>query len=148
MCVCVYTVFVELTLNDVGDHECGAGVVTDETTAGQIVFNLQGKQIPAERKTERTKESVGGRKDRKHGGYEVNARFINSTVKSNSITINCRYLYTNAHTDTLNLLTPFSVNHCTVGCTHIHTHTVYVAGMHLLPGHDASFQLRKNEKAL
>lgn len=105
VCVCVHTVCVTLTLNDVGDHERGAGVVTDETTAGQIAFNLQGKQIPAERKTQRTKESVGGRKDRKRGGYEVNARFINSTVRSNSISINSRHLYTHTHSDTLNLLT-------------------------------------------
>lgn len=32
-----------LTLNDVGDHEGGAGVITNETTTSQVVFNLQGK---------------------------------------------------------------------------------------------------------
>lgn len=54
---------VALTLNDVGDHEGGAGVVADEAAAGQITFNLQGKQIPGEKTTERTKGSVGGTKD-------------------------------------------------------------------------------------
>lgn len=48
-----------LTLNDVGHHEGGAGVVADETTAGQIAFNLQGKQIPGEETTERTKGERG-----------------------------------------------------------------------------------------
>lgn len=35
-----------LTLNDVGHHEGGAGIVADETTAGQVAFNLEGEQIP------------------------------------------------------------------------------------------------------
>lgn len=34
---------VTLTLNDVGDHEGGAGVVADETATSQVVFDLQGK---------------------------------------------------------------------------------------------------------
>lgn len=34
---------VTLTLNDVGDHEGGAGVVADEMAASQVVFDLQGK---------------------------------------------------------------------------------------------------------
>lgn len=38
-----------LTLNDVGDHEGGARVVAAETTAGQVAFDLQGKQIPGGR---------------------------------------------------------------------------------------------------
>lgn len=38
----------DLRLNDVGDHESSAGVVTDETTTGQIAFNLQSKQIPSQ----------------------------------------------------------------------------------------------------
>lgn len=45
--VCVCTC-VALTLNDVGDHESSAGVVTDETTTGQVAFDLQGKQVPGE----------------------------------------------------------------------------------------------------
>lgn len=47
MCVPVRVV---LTLNDVGHHEGGAGVVADETTARQVAFDLQGEQIPAERR--------------------------------------------------------------------------------------------------
>lgn len=34
---------VTLTLNDVGDHEGGAGIVADETATSQVVFDLQGK---------------------------------------------------------------------------------------------------------
>lgn len=34
---------VTLTLNDVGDHEGGAGVVADEMATSQVVFDLQGK---------------------------------------------------------------------------------------------------------
>lgn len=50
---------VTLTLNNVGDHQGGAGVVANETTTGQVVFNLQGKQVPGERKTEGTMEKSG-----------------------------------------------------------------------------------------
>lgn len=40
-----------------GNHESSAGVVTDETTAGQVTLNLQGKQIPAEKnKQQRRKD--------------------------------------------------------------------------------------------
>lgn len=64
-----------LTLNDVGDHESSAGVVTDEMTACQVVFNLQGKQIPRDRDGARItdttqtemEERVGVRKYRKQG---------------------------------------------------------------------------------
>lgn len=41
-----------LTLNDVGNHEGGAGVVADEITTGEVAFDLQRKQIPGGRKTE------------------------------------------------------------------------------------------------
>lgn len=34
-----------LTLNDVWDHERGTGVIADKATAGQVVFDLQGKQV-------------------------------------------------------------------------------------------------------
>lgn len=61
--LCVHN--VALTLNDVGDHEGGAGVVADKTATGQVALNLQCKQIPGERKTGRTKESVGGRKKKR-----------------------------------------------------------------------------------
>lgn len=69
MCV---SVCAALTLNDVGDHESSAGVVTDETTAGEVAFYLQGKQIPGERNREierqrYTEESVRGRKGGKKG---------------------------------------------------------------------------------
>lgn len=50
---------VTLTLNDVGDHQGGAGVVANETTTSQVVFNLQGKQVPGERKREGTMEKSG-----------------------------------------------------------------------------------------
>ena len=89
-----------LTLNDVGDHESSAGVVTDETTTGQVAFNLQGEQIPGERKTERDRfrdkwkrvsERERGKKGRqKARGYWANAHSINSTaynVRSNPIII-------------------------------------------------------------
>lgn len=67
--MCVYRC-VALTLNDVGDHEGGAGVVADEATAGQIAFNLQGKQIPGEKTTERTKDERG-RDKRQAGSMQV-----------------------------------------------------------------------------
>lgn len=57
---------VALTLDDVGDHESSAGVVTDETTAGQIAFYLQGKQIPKDR--ERIKDTAD--RNRKECGRE------------------------------------------------------------------------------
>ena len=40
-----------------GDHEGGAGVVADEATAGEVAFNLQGEQIPGEKRN-------GGREDK------------------------------------------------------------------------------------
>lgn len=51
MCAAKALYCFALTLNDVGDHESSTGVVTDEMTTGQVTFNLQGKQIPKERKT-------------------------------------------------------------------------------------------------
>lgn len=35
------------TLDDVRNHERGAGVVAGEPAAGQVVFDLQGKQVAA-----------------------------------------------------------------------------------------------------
>lgn len=39
----VSCVRVTLTLNNVGDHEGCAGVIADEMTTSQVMFNLQGK---------------------------------------------------------------------------------------------------------
>lgn len=61
------------TLDDVGDHERGAGVVADEPTAGQVAFDLQSKQVPGERVNREDKRGVGMRT----GALE--------TVESNSI---------------------------------------------------------------
>lgn len=47
------------TLDDVGDHERGAGVVADEPTAGQVAFDLQSKQVPGERENREDKREVG-----------------------------------------------------------------------------------------
>lgn len=57
-------VCISLTLNDVGDHESSAGVITDETSAGKVTFNLQGKQIPRERQIERDRFRVTWEKER------------------------------------------------------------------------------------
>lgn len=61
--MCVH-VCVAPTLNDVGDHESSAGVVTDEMTAGKVTFYLQGKQIPGERQTETDRFRVTWKRER------------------------------------------------------------------------------------
>lgn len=60
-----------------GDHEGGAGVVADEKAAGQVVFDLQGKQVPRGGKTERTMEECG--REEETEGTEV-ARPIHTFV--------------------------------------------------------------------
>lgn len=44
-----------------GDHEGGAGVVTDEATAGQVAFNLQGEQIPGGGRSDRVQTEIDKR---------------------------------------------------------------------------------------
>lgn len=65
MCVC--TLVQGLTLDDVRDHERGTGVVADETTAGQVVFDLQGKQVAA---------VAGEKKHRRSNSVAVSAWLI------------------------------------------------------------------------
>lgn len=57
-------VFDALTLDDVGDHESGTGVVADEATAGEVTFNLQGEQIPGVRRREKGDEIHRGESER------------------------------------------------------------------------------------
>lgn len=73
------------TLDDVGDHERGAGVIADEPTAGQVAFDLQSKQVPGERENREDKRGVGTRR----GALE--------TVESNSIATHGQHLHTSAH---------------------------------------------------
>ena len=58
---------VRLTLNDVGDHESSAGVVTDEATAGQVAFDLQSEQIPGDDTTQTEIEEGAGGEARRRG---------------------------------------------------------------------------------
>lgn len=50
---------VKPTLDDVGDHERGTGVVADEPTAGQVAFDLQSKQVPGEKGKQRGQKGGG-----------------------------------------------------------------------------------------
>lgn len=117
-----------LTLDDVGDHEGGAGVVADEATAGEVAFNLQCEQIPGGKGKQRRRQKQ--RKDRERRGGEVNARFINSAVKSNSIT--CKLLaFTHTHTH---------------GADTLHHDRELVSWVHVLPGRRRCVSIKKQQR--
>lgn len=70
------------TLDDVGDHERGTGVVADEPTAGQVAFDLQSKQVPGERENREDKRGLGlGR-----GGHWKLLKAIPSQLTANICT--------------------------------------------------------------
>lgn len=51
-----------------GDHEGGTSVVTDEATAGQVAFNLQGKQIPGGGRSDGVQTEIDKRDREWEGG--------------------------------------------------------------------------------
>lgn len=85
-----------------GDHESSAGVVTDETTAGQVAFNLQGKQIPRERTTERQRENKRQKTHRNRRECESEKRLMHALqtqlLKAIPLPSNYWHLYTHSHT--------------------------------------------------
>ncbi len=95
-----------------GDHESSAGVVTDETTTGQIAFNLQSKQIPAERQTERERQG-----EKRQKAKRLMLSLLSELLKALPLTLHCQETTARLLTSDQPLIEKmaFSVNHCTVG---------------------------------
>lgn len=43
---CVRKCHEELTLDNMGDHQGSTAVITGQTSTGQVLFYLEGKQVP------------------------------------------------------------------------------------------------------